>query len=66
MNRRSFFTLAGAASLAPLVGCEARDRESTPSPAEAFAPDLEKFRAFVVRDDIEPAYSFQPLPQPAK
>jgi hypothetical protein len=58
MDRRSFFTLAGSLGLVPLVGCEGRD---APRAGDTFAPDLERFRAYVVADTIAPAFAFQPL-----
>jgi hypothetical protein len=63
MDRRSFFTLAGALGLAPLAGCEGRDE---PPPGDPFAPALEAFRAYVVPDGIEPHLVFQPLRQPKR
>jgi hypothetical protein len=62
MDRRSFFTLVGAAGLSPLVGCTGRDL-ATPTP-DQFGPELAKFRHYIVPEGIEPALDFRPLRQP--
>jgi hypothetical protein len=64
MDRRAFFSFAGALGLAPLVGCEVRDSSS--QPPDLLALEVEKFRTFVVPEGVDPALDFQPLRQPRR
>jgi hypothetical protein len=61
MDRRAFFSLAGALGLAPLAGCEVRDPSSTPP--DPTAAELDKFRQFVIAEGVDPALDFRPLRQ---
>jgi hypothetical protein len=61
MDRRSFFSLVG---IAPLAGCVGRDEPGPPAEGDAFAPELAKFRRYIVPEGIDPALAFSPLRQP--
>ena len=65
MDRRAFFSFAGALGLAPLVGCEVRDAPSaSPSAATDFiVAGLATFRTFVIAEGVDPALDFRPLRQ---
>ena len=65
MDRRAFFSFAGALGLAPLVACEVRDAPaaSPSAAADYIVGELAKFRTFVVAEGVDPALDFRPLRQ---
>jgi len=61
MDRRSFFTLAGALGLGPIIG-PGCGSGSTPT-TDPFVHELALFRSYIVPPATEPAMEFRPLRQ---